>query len=48
MTFAIGEMKRTKRGGPGTEPLGTPVSMVVMGDEDESILTKDEQEKKYD
>ena len=42
MTFAIGEMKRTQRGGPRT----TPGRMVVMGD-DESILTKDERENRY-
>ena len=49
MTFAIGEMKkRTKRSGPRTEPLGMPVSMVVTGDDDESILTKDERESRYD
>ena len=42
MTFAIGDMKRTKRSGPRTEPWGTPVSMVVEGDDDESIFMKDE------
>ena len=41
MTFAIGEIKRT-------DPWGTTVSMVVTGDDDESILTKDERENRYD
>ena len=30
MTFEIGEIKRTKRSGPRTEPWGTPVSMVAF------------------
>ena len=33
MTFAIGDMKRTKRRGPRTEPWGTPVSVVVQGED---------------
>ena len=48
MTFAIGYMKRTKSSGPRTEPWGTPVSMVVEGEEDESIFTKDERSVKYE
>ena len=41
MTLATGDMKRTKRSGPRTEPWGTPVHIVVLGEDDESILTKD-------
>ena len=41
MTLATGDIKRTKRSGPRTEPCGTPVDIVVLGEEDESILTKD-------
>ena len=41
MTLATGDIKRTKRSGPRTEPWGTPVHIVVLGEEDESILTKD-------
>ena len=41
MTFAIGDMKRTKSTGPRTEPWDTLVSMVVEGEDDESIFTKD-------
>ena len=44
-------MKRTKSSGPRTEPWGAPVSMVVEGDlgeDDESIFTKDERSVKYD
>ena len=48
MTFAIGDMKRTKRRGPRTELWGTPVSMVAQGEDDESILTKDERFVKYE
>ena len=48
MTFAIGDMKRTKRSGPRTEPWGTPVSMVVEGEDDESIFTKDERSARYE
>ena len=48
MTFAIGDMKRTKSSGPRTEPWGTPVSMVVEGEEDESIFTKDERSVRYE
>ena len=40
MTLATGDIKRTKRSGPRTEPWGTPVH-IVLGEEDESILTKD-------
>ena len=31
---------RTKRSGPRTEPWGTPVLIVELGEDDESILTK--------
>ena len=48
MTFAIGDMKRTKSSGPRTEQWGTPVSIVVGGEEDESILTKDERSIRYE
>ena len=41
MTLAIGDMKRTKRSGPRTEPWGTHMQIVVSGEDDESILTKD-------
>ena len=43
MIYYIGnsDMKRTKRSGPRTEPWGTPVDIVVEGEDDESILTKD-------
>ena len=41
ITLATGDMKRTKRSGPKTEPWGTPVDIVVQDDDDESILTKD-------
>ena len=41
-TLATGDMKSTKRSGPRTEPWGTPVDIVVEGEDDESILTKDE------
>ena len=34
--------------GPRTEPWGTPVSMVVEGEDDESIFTKDERSVRYD
>ena len=43
ITLATGDMKRTKRSGPRTEPWGTPVDIVVQDDDDESILTKDVQ-----
>ena len=48
MTFAIGDMKTTKSSGPRTEPWGTPVSMVVESEDDESIFTKDERSVRYD
>ena len=48
MTFAIGDMERTKSSGPRTEPWGTPVSMVVEGEDDESIFTKDERLVRYE
>ena len=48
MTFATGDMKRTKCSGPRTEPRGTPVSMVVEDEEDESIFTKDERLVRYE
>ena len=41
MTLATGDMKTTKRSGPRTEPWGTPVHIVVLVEDDESILTKD-------
>ena len=41
MTLATGDMKRTKRSGPKTEPWGTPVHVVASGEDDESILTKE-------
>ena len=47
MTFATGDLKRTKSSGPRTEPRGTPVSIVVEGDEDESIFTKDDVTLRY-
>ena len=41
MTLATGDMKRTKRSGPRTESWGTPVHIVVLDKDDESILTKE-------
>ena len=41
MTLVTGDMKKTKRSGPRTEPWGIPVHIVVLGEDDESILTKD-------
>ena len=41
MTPATGDIKRTKRSGPRTEPWGTHVHIDVLGEDDESILTKD-------
>ena len=43
MTLATGDMKRSKRSGPRTEPSGTPVLIVVLGEDDKSILTKEVQ-----
>ena len=40
MTLATGDMKRTKRSGPRTEPWGTPVHNVVLGEDNESIFNK--------
>ena len=37
ITFLTGDMKRTKRSGPRTEPWGTPMHIVVLGEDDESI-----------
>jgi len=45
--LATGDMKRTKRSGLRTEPWGTPVDIVVEGEDDESILTKDERFVRY-
>ena len=42
MTFAIGDMKKTKSSGPKAEPGGTPMGMLVEGEDDESIFAKDE------
>ena len=41
MTLATGDIKRTNRSGPRTEPWGTPVHIVMFGEDDESILTKE-------
>ena len=41
MTPATGDIKRTKRSGPRTELWGTLVHIVVLGEDDESILTND-------
>ena len=35
--LATGDMKRTKRSGPRTEPWGTPVDIVVEGEDDDLI-----------
>ena len=43
MTPATGDIKRTKRSRPRTAPWGEPVHIVVLGEDDESILTKDMQ-----
>ena len=48
ITSTTGEMNRTKRRGPSTEPCGTPVSEVSQEEDDESILTKDERFVKYE
>ena len=48
ITSATGEMNKTKRRGPRTEPCGTPVSEESQGEDDESILTKDERFVKYE
>ena len=42
ITSTTGEMNKTKRRGPRTEPCGTPVSEVSQEEDDQSILTKDE------
>ena len=41
VTLATGDMKRTKRSGPRTEPWGSLVHTVVLSEDDESIVTKD-------
>ena len=41
MTLVTGDMERTKISGPRTEPWGTLVLIVVLGEDDESILTKE-------
>ena len=48
MTFAISDMESTKRYGPIAEPWGTPVSLVVEGEDDESIFTNDEISVSYE
>jgi hypothetical protein len=48
ITSTTGEMNKTKRRGPRTEPCGTPVSEVSQEEDDESILTKDERFVKYE
>ena len=48
ITSTTGEMNKTKRRGPRTEPCGTPVSEVSQEKDDESILTKDERFVKYE
>ena len=40
--------EKEKSSGPRTEPWGTPVSMVVEGEEYKSILTKDERSVRYE
>ena len=46
MTFAIGDLKKSS--GPRTKTQGTPVSMVVKGEDDESIFTKDKRSVRYE
>ena len=48
ITSTTGEMNKTKKGGPRTEPCGTPVDDISQEEEDESILTKDERFVKYE
>ena len=48
ITSTTGEINKTKRRGPRTEPCGTPVSEVSQEEDDESILTKDERFVKYE
>ena len=48
ITLATGDMKSTKRSGLRTEPWGTPVDIVVEGEDDESILTNDERFVRYE
>ena len=38
ITLATGDMKSTKRSGPRTDPWGTPMDIVVEGEDDVSIL----------
>ena len=40
LTSTTGEMNKTKRRGPRTEPCGTPVDDISQEEEDESILNK--------
>ena len=48
MTSTTGEMNKTNRRGPRTEPCGTPVNEVSQEEDDESILTTDERFVKYE
>ena len=48
ITSTTGEMNKTKRRGPRTEPCGTPVDDISQEEEDESILTKDERFVRYE
>ena len=40
ITLTTGDMMRTKQSGPKTEPWGTPVHIVVLSEDNGSILTK--------
>ena len=42
ITSTTGEINKTKRRGPRTEPYGMPVNEVSQEEDDESILTKDD------
>ena len=48
MTLEIGDMNRTNKRGPKTEPCGTPVGDGVREEDDVSTLTWDERWVKYE
>ena len=48
MSLEIGDIKRTNRRGPKTEPCGTPVGEGVWEEDDVSTLTWDERSDKYE
>ena len=48
ITSTTGEMNKTKRRRPRTEPCGTPANEVSQEEDDESILIEDERFVKYE